>query len=181
VNVRPANQITVVDRKKREVTATWPLKDAKDNYTMALDEADHRLFVGCRQPAKIIIYNTESGKTVGGLDIPGDVDDLFYDARDKRLMPALDLTLVGDPGQGQVREILKEMYRHYLPERRLVLKNPNNAVSLEKAVPAVRDYDLKGGAPAAYVCRSFACLPPISDPQELAAKLRRLASQKAGP
>ncbi len=63
------------------------------------------------------------------------------------LMPLLDLTVVGDPAQGQVREMLKEMNRHYLPERRLVLKNPQDAAALEKAVPAVRDYTLQGGAP----------------------------------
>jgi len=97
------------------------------------------------------------------------------------LMPALDLTVVGDPSQGQVREMLKEMYRHYLPERRLVLKNPHDAAALEKEVPAARDYDLKSGAPAAYLCRNFTCLPTITNPQELAAKLAQLTSQKAGP
>jgi uncharacterized protein YyaL (SSP411 family) len=97
------------------------------------------------------------------------------------LMPALDLTMVGDPAQGQVREMLKEMYRHYLPERRLVLKNPQQAATLEKAVPEVRYYDLINGAPAAYICRNFACLPPLTNPQDLAAKLTQLASQKAGP
>jgi DNA-binding beta-propeller fold protein YncE len=85
VNVRPANHIAVVDRKKRQVTAIWPLKDARDNYPMALDEANHRLFIGCRQPAKVIMYDTKSGKMVGGLEIPGDVDDVFYDAKAKRL------------------------------------------------------------------------------------------------
>ncbi len=85
VNVRPANQVTVIDRKKREVTAIWPLQDAKDNFPMALDETNHRLFIGCRNPAKIIIYDTESGQTVGKLDIAGDVDDLFYDSKTKRL------------------------------------------------------------------------------------------------
>jgi uncharacterized protein len=97
------------------------------------------------------------------------------------MMPALDLTVVGDPGQGQVRDMLQEIYRHYLPERRLVLKDPKKAAALEHAVPAARDYSLQGGAPAAYVCRNFACLPPITKPQELAAKLRQLSSQKAGP
>jgi hypothetical protein len=85
VNVRPANQVAVVDRKKREVTATWLLKDAKDNFPMELDETNHRLFIGCRNPAKIIIYDTESGKTVGRLDIAGDIDDIFYDLKAKRL------------------------------------------------------------------------------------------------
>ena len=85
VNVRPANQVAVIDTKKREVTAIWPLQDAKDNFPMALDEANHRLFIGCRNPAKIIIYDTETGQTVGRLDIAGDIDDVFYDLKAKRL------------------------------------------------------------------------------------------------
>ncbi len=52
---------------------------------MALDSTNHRLFIGCRNPAKIIIYDTESGKTLGTLDIAGDIDDIFYDLEAKRL------------------------------------------------------------------------------------------------
>lgn len=85
VNVRPANHIAIVDRKKREVTAIWSLLDAKDNFPMALNETNHRLFVGCRNPTRIIIYDTESGKMVGELDVAGDVDDIFYDAMAERL------------------------------------------------------------------------------------------------
>ncbi len=85
VNVRPANQVAVIDKKKREVTASWPLQDAMDNFPMAMDETNHRLFIGCRNPAQIIIYDTQSGKTVGRLDIAGDIDDIFYDIKAKRL------------------------------------------------------------------------------------------------
>ena len=85
VNVRPANQVVVIDRNKRKVADIWPLKDAKDNFPMALDESGHRLFIGCRTPAKIIIYDTESGRIVGSLDVAGDIDDVFYDLKAKRL------------------------------------------------------------------------------------------------
>jgi hypothetical protein len=52
---------------------------------MALDEADHRLFIGCRAPARMQVYDTESGKSVASVDIPGTTDDLFYDAARKRI------------------------------------------------------------------------------------------------
>jgi uncharacterized protein YyaL (SSP411 family) len=77
--------------------------------------------------------------------------------------------------------MLKEIYARYLPERRLVLKNPGEAAALEKVVPEMRDYTLQGGAPTAYICRNFMCLPPITKPQELATRLAQLTSQKAGP
>ncbi|MBI3492794.1 MAG: YncE family protein [Acidobacteria bacterium] len=85
VNVPTAGQIAVVDQRSMKVVATWPVVTAKSNFPMALDEANHRLFVGCRQPAKVLVYDTASGKETGSFDIVGDTDDLFYDAARKRL------------------------------------------------------------------------------------------------
>jgi DNA-binding beta-propeller fold protein YncE len=85
VNVPTANQIAVIDRTTMAVTGTWPVVEARANFPMALDEANHRLLVGCRRPAKAIVYDTNSGKPVTTFDIVGDTDDLFYDAARKRL------------------------------------------------------------------------------------------------
>lgn len=85
VNVPSADQIAVVDRGTMRVTATWPVRTAKANYPMALDEGNHRLIIGCRRPAKALVYDTSSGKEIAAFDIVGDTDDLFYDAARKRL------------------------------------------------------------------------------------------------
>src|SRR5437867_1350399 len=85
VNVPTADHIAVVDRGAMKVIATWPLVSAKSNFPMALDEANHRLFVGCRRPAKLLVYDTTNGKEITSVDIVGDTDDLFYDAARKRL------------------------------------------------------------------------------------------------
>jgi DNA-binding beta-propeller fold protein YncE len=85
VNVPAADQIAVVDRAAMKVIATWPVVGAKSNFPMALDEANHRVFVGCRRPAKVLVYDTTTGKESGAFDIVGDTDDLFYDAARKRL------------------------------------------------------------------------------------------------
>jgi DNA-binding beta-propeller fold protein YncE len=85
VNVPTAGHIAVVDRAAMKVTATWPVTGAASNFPMALDEPGHRLFVGCRRPAKVLVYDTASGKEVGAADIVGDTDDLFYDAQRRRL------------------------------------------------------------------------------------------------
>ena len=85
VNVPTAEQIVVVDRVAMKVTATWPVTSAKSNYPMALDEVNHRLFVGCRRPAKVLVYDITTGKEVGSFDIVGDTDDLWYDGSRKRL------------------------------------------------------------------------------------------------
>src|SRR6266540_89160 len=85
VNVPTADHIAVVDRTGMKVVATWPVVGAKSNFPMALDEANHRLFVGCRRPAKVLVYDTAMGKEASSFDIVGDTDDLFYDAGHKRL------------------------------------------------------------------------------------------------
>jgi hypothetical protein len=94
------------------------------------------------------------------------------------LLPPLELTLVGDPRQPTMQRMLKDCYRYFLPERRLVLKNPKTAAALEKVVPGVKDYSPAKEGPAAYICRSFACLPPITDPQDLSVKLGQLAARQ---
>jgi DNA-binding beta-propeller fold protein YncE len=85
VNVPGAGQIAVVDRRSMTVTAAWPVSSATANYPMALDEANHRLFVGCRRPAKALVFDTNTGKQTASFDIVGDTDDLFYDAARKRV------------------------------------------------------------------------------------------------
>jgi DNA-binding beta-propeller fold protein YncE len=85
VNVPGADHIAVVDRTAMKVIGTWHVGGAKANYPMALDEVNHRLFVGCRRPAKVLVYDTTTGKEIGAADIVGDTDDLFYDAKRKRL------------------------------------------------------------------------------------------------
>jgi DNA-binding beta-propeller fold protein YncE len=88
VNVPTAEQIAVVDRTRLAVVATWPVSAAKSNYPMTLDEAGHRLFVGCRRPAKALVYDTMNGKMIASADIVGDTDDMFFDGQHKRVYVA---------------------------------------------------------------------------------------------
>jgi DNA-binding beta-propeller fold protein YncE len=85
VNVPGAEQIAVVDRGAMKVTSTWPVTTARANFPMALDEANHRLFIGCRRPAKVLVLDTTSGNEIASFDIVGDTDDVFYDAARKRV------------------------------------------------------------------------------------------------
>ena len=77
--------MAVVDRDKGEVIATWKTDLAFGNFPMALDEANHRLFVGCRLPSRLVVLNTDSGDVVAKIDISGDPDDLFYDSKRHRI------------------------------------------------------------------------------------------------
>ena len=85
VNEARRARVAVVDVAKKSVTSRWPLGGASANYPMALDEAHHRLFVGTRQPPRLIVLDTETGKVVASLETERDADDVFYDAARRRV------------------------------------------------------------------------------------------------
>ena len=85
VNVPNSRHVAVIDRDKGEVVATWKTDLAFGNFPIALDEVNHRLFVGCRHPSKLVVLNNDSGDVVAKIDISGDTDDLFYDAKRHRI------------------------------------------------------------------------------------------------
>ena len=87
VNVPNVHQIAVLDAKggSLSVSATWSVSAAEKNFPMALDTDSSRLFVGCRRPACVLVYDTQSGTVVSNVPCVGDADDVFYDASSKRL------------------------------------------------------------------------------------------------
>ena len=91
VNVPDRKEIQVADLAKNAVLAHWPVANCMDNFPMALDEAHHRLFVGCREPQSLLAFDTDTGKQVAFL--PSVVsDDIFYDASKGRIY------VLGDKG-----------------------------------------------------------------------------------
>jgi DNA-binding beta-propeller fold protein YncE len=84
VNDRLHSQVVVIDREMRTVTGQWQITSAKVNVALALDEANHRLFVGCRS-GQIVVFNTDTGKEQATLPIAEGVDDLYFDHVSKRI------------------------------------------------------------------------------------------------
>ena len=85
VNLPKSRKIAVLDREKGTVLTTWGTGMSFNNYPMALDEQNHRLFVVTRLPARLLVMDTSSGKTVQTLSAVGDCDDVFYDQSRKRI------------------------------------------------------------------------------------------------
>jgi YVTN family beta-propeller protein len=79
VNVPDALMIATLDIEKKSITYKWKMENATANFPMALDSKNHRLFIGFRNPAKLLVINSENGYTVTQLDIDSDTDDVFYD------------------------------------------------------------------------------------------------------
>jgi hypothetical protein len=79
---------------------------------------------------------------------------------------AIEVAIAGDPGAADFQALAGETARHYLPT--LVLAGGRD----DEGAPAL----LSGRGPregraTAYVCRSYACDEPVSDPERLAAQL----------
>lgn len=83
VNVPDLKQIAVINRSTKAISR-WPLTVAQ-NFPMALDEADHRLFVGTREPATLSVFDTTTGRMIASLPSVQDTDDLYYSAEHKRI------------------------------------------------------------------------------------------------
>jgi DNA-binding beta-propeller fold protein YncE len=82
------NQVDVIDRKSRTLMASWPITLAERGcVTITLDEAHHRLFVGCRS-GQLVVFDTQAGKELQVLPINQGIDDLVYDPASKRLYAA---------------------------------------------------------------------------------------------
>jgi hypothetical protein len=84
VNVPDLKQVVVVNRETKAITH-WSLEGMESNFPMALDEADHRLFIGLHVPPRLAVIDTNSGRTVATLPSVQDTDDLYFDAARKRV------------------------------------------------------------------------------------------------
>jgi DNA-binding beta-propeller fold protein YncE len=85
LNVPRSRKIEVIDREKKAVVAGWGMGLEVSNFPMALDEKSKRLFVICRTPARLIVFDTDTGKIVAKRSTVGDSDDLFFDAARHRI------------------------------------------------------------------------------------------------
>lgn len=83
-NIATKAKVVLIDKTTHKVT-DWPLKSGKANYPMALDEADHRIFVVTRKPAQLVVLDSDSGAMVTSIPCVNDSDDVYYDAGRKRI------------------------------------------------------------------------------------------------
>jgi hypothetical protein len=105
VNTGSPSQVVTVDTDKNEAVAKFPLDDDKGIETLVLDEAGQRIFVGFRGKPRILVLNLDSGKEITSVAIPDGIDDMFFDAKAKRLYASC--------GSGSVAVIRQVDADHY--------------------------------------------------------------------
>src|SRR5205823_2357510 len=79
------SQVLVIDTVKKEIVAKYPVTMASGGHPLAIDEGNKRIFVGCRTEPMVVVMDSETGKEVASVGIPKDIDDLYYDAKRKKL------------------------------------------------------------------------------------------------
>lgn len=77
-------EVAVCDRSTQTVTATWKLSVAGRNFPMALDASHKRLYIGARRSAKLLVLDTDTGKTIASPECIGDADEVFIDPKSGR-------------------------------------------------------------------------------------------------
>jgi DNA-binding beta-propeller fold protein YncE len=97
--------LVVIDTAKNEVVSKHEIKSAAGGHPVALDEENHRVFIGCRKEPMVVVWDTEAAKEVATVPIPGDIDDLYYDVKGKRLFASC--------GEGALVVIEQQDADHY--------------------------------------------------------------------
>jgi DNA-binding beta-propeller fold protein YncE len=85
VNIPNARGIAVGDLSSGKVIATWPVGGASANFPMAVDGYFNRVLAVFRNPPKLGVFDKSEGSIVRMVDICGDTDDLFIDAKRHRI------------------------------------------------------------------------------------------------
>ncbi len=84
VFISVASKLQVIDLKKREVRATWPVSSQRPG-DAALDEASSRLLIGTRTPPELVAMDSKTGKEVAHLPTTEGMDGVYFDAVRKRI------------------------------------------------------------------------------------------------
>lgn len=78
-------QVLVLDRKTRAPVAKWTVPGIQKSVALDLDERSHRLFLGVRTPASIVVLNSDSGMVVASVPTVATLDGLSFDPVTRRI------------------------------------------------------------------------------------------------
>jgi hypothetical protein len=85
VNLPDARQIAVVDLATGKQSAIWHVPELRANFPMAREKTGAVLAAVFRSPARLVLLDPQSGLVQANLPTCDDADDVFFDARRKRI------------------------------------------------------------------------------------------------
>jgi len=89
-------------------------------------------------------------------------------ALDFSLSKPRQIVIAGKIDNDQTQALLKEVHRHFLPNKVLMLADGSDSQKFfAERNEAIAAMSLVDGKPAAYVCENFTCKAPVTDPKAL--------------
>src|SRR5262249_7802568 len=85
VNGPNAGEIAGVDRDAGKQTASWPMQAGSFHFPMALDQEAKQVLTVFRSPPRLAVLSMSDGTVAKSLDTCSDSDDLFVDAKRRRV------------------------------------------------------------------------------------------------
>ena len=79
INLEDKSELVAVDSTSMKIKSRWPLAPAGAPTALAMDVAHHRLFSAGRDPQKMVVVDSDSGKVIQSFAISAGVDAAAFD------------------------------------------------------------------------------------------------------
>jgi DNA-binding beta-propeller fold protein YncE len=79
INLEDKSEVVAVDSSSLKIKSRWPVAPAGAPTALAMDVEHHRLFSAGRDPQKLVVLDSDSGKVLQSFPISGGVDAAAYD------------------------------------------------------------------------------------------------------
>ncbi len=131
--------VIAIDTEQDKIIGRFSVAPAGVNAAVAIDEPNHRLFIGCRKNPSLVVMDSDTGKIVASVPIPGDVDDLSFDPTRKRIFASC-----GEGAIAVIRQVDADRYESLgtiatVKRARTSIFNPETG-HLYLAVPRIADH-----------------------------------------
>jgi DNA-binding beta-propeller fold protein YncE len=105
INAKAEGAVVALDSENDRIINRYNVAPAGVPAAVAIDEPNRRLFVGCRREPSLVVMDSDTGKVVGRVPIPGDVDDVSFDAKRGRIYASC-----GDGAIAVIRQVDADRY-----------------------------------------------------------------------
>lgn len=79
VNIEDKAELVAIDAQSLKIKSRWPLAPAGTPTALAMDVEHHRLFSAGRNPQKLVVLDSDSGKVLTSFPISGGVDAAAFE------------------------------------------------------------------------------------------------------
>ena len=97
----------------------------------------------------------------------------FLCAVDYVIGPGTELVIAGEREHKTTKEILKEIYSVYLPNKVIVL-HPEDGSEIEAIAPYTKQQKASDDGPLLYICEDYQCREPVGDAESVRDKLGKI-------